>query len=452
MAHLGRRRLLPVLALAVLVCGQVAAEGAATTARAQARVDARGFPRTYHIWGSGQNLAPLARYDMTVGYAFWDVRALRRRNPGGIFLLGPGLQPKNPREYRGIGVTNGALEYWRGGTDRVRGGPRLGLIRAFDPFWDELYNADGSRALVNGVWRHTGWNLADPRRKGTATLVAKVLAHASKQNGLYRNSWDGVHSDNWIYRIGAGWFYGSNLDTDRDGRVDDYGVLRRNWANGLTRVGTLLRSYLPGKIVGGNGNWNVRAPGAFDFSAYLSAPDDHLRSANYTLLEGLELYAARADEIVATVREWIAYADPRGQPRYFAILHRLSGERDFKSMRWGLSLATIAGAYYEAYAASHADMLWYDEYDGGEGVRRRHWLGQPLSGPQKLPSGVWKRDFEHGVVLNNSTAFPQTIHLDAAFARLRGAQDPSVNPGAELTDVTIPAFDGVFLRRRPSPK
>ena len=56
-------------------------------------------------------------------------------------------------------------------------------------------------------------------------------------------------------QIGSGWYYGPNLDTDRDGKADDLTTLRRNWANGLTLLGNNLRSYLPGKIVGGNGNW-----------------------------------------------------------------------------------------------------------------------------------------------------------------------------------------------------
>lgn len=449
MALRGSTRLLPALALAVLACALTSGDGAATTTKnAPLRVSSmQAYPRTYHIWGNDRDLGALARYDMVVGYAFWNIRALRARNPKGIFLLTPGLRPGNTNDYRGLAVTYGAVNRWQGASDLLGGGPKLGFIRPFDPYWDELYNADGSRAQVNETFKHGGWNLADPKGKGTAELVAKVLAHASKLGGLYRNGWDGIHSDNWIYRIGVGWFYGSNLDTDRNGQVDDYDVLRRSWAAGLTRVGLLLRAYVPGKIVGGNGNWSVRPGTGIDFRPYLSAQDDPLKSANYTLLEGLELYAARADEVIGTVRQWLDYRDPRGQPRYFAILHKVAGEQDFRSMRWGLSLATIAGAHYEAYAASHADMFWYDEYDGGEGIRQRHWLGKPVSKPRKLPSGVWRRDFRNGIVLNNSTSSPQTVSLETPFARLTGVQDPSVNNGATVTRVTIPPLDGLFLKR-----
>jgi hypothetical protein len=434
--------------LAAALCVGSVASSAATAPRASAvREQARAFPLTYHLWGGARDIRLLARYDLVVGYAYWDVRALRRANPTGVFLLTPGLQPARPSDYRGLSITYGGLQFWTGGRDRLRGGPRLGPIRPFDPEWDVLRNADGSLALANETWRHNGWNLADPRARGTPELVAKVIAHASKRSGIYTKGWDGIHSDNWIYRIGVGWFYGPNLDTDRDGRVDDYDVLRRNWARGLTRAGVLLRTYLPGKIVGGNGNWNVAGgPGGVDFRPYLSRPDDHLRSANYTLLEELQLYARRADEIVETVGEWLAYPDPRGQQRYFAMLQRLTSPSDYRSLRWGLSLATVAGAYYEAMVSSHADMLWFDEYDGGEGVRARHWLGEPVSAPRKV-GGVWRRDFRNGIVLNNSTSSSQTVRLEGAFARLRGTQDPAVNDGATVAEVTVPPLDGLFLRR-----
>jgi Hypothetical glycosyl hydrolase family 15 len=445
-------RVLAALALVVLGGALAVTTGAATptteskdlrTAR-----KAHGFPRTYHVFGGGHDLSALARYDVVVGYAYWDLRTLRARNPNGIFLLNAGLQPTSPRDYRGVAVTYGGIVHWKGGVDRIRGGPKLGAIRAFDPFWDELHNADGSRSIVSSAWGHGGWNLADPKRKGTPDLVAKVIAHAGKLSGLYARGWDGLHSDNWIYRIGVGWFYGSNLDTDRDGRVDDYHALRRHWAKGLTRVGSLLRRYLPGKIVGGNGNWSVRPAGGVDFRPYLGAPDDHLRTANYTLLEDLQLHANRTDEIIDIVGEWLGYKDPFRQPRYFAIMHRLRGERDFKSMRWGLSLATIAGAYYEAYARSHDDRFWYDEYDGGNGVRSRHWLGKPLSGPQELANGVWRRNYRHGVVLHNSTSSPQRVDLGGVYRRLAGVQDPSVNDGGTVSEVTVPSMDGLFLRRQ----
>jgi hypothetical protein len=203
-----------------------------------------GFPRTYHLW-SCENPAELARYDLVVGYPHCDLRRMRSLNRSGIFLLSPGLNSRRG-DHRPVNVTYGAQRNWKGGCDRISDGraANLGCIAAFDPSADLLHNADGAVAPIGGDYGHSGFNLADPRGRGTAEKIAKIFVYGAKQTGIYRHGWDGVYSDNWVFgSIGASWFYGPALDTDRDRRVDDAATLRRNWDTGLTRVGHLIRSY-----------------------------------------------------------------------------------------------------------------------------------------------------------------------------------------------------------------
>jgi hypothetical protein len=452
-------------ALAVLIAAAVLASAA------QAATDTRGYPRTFHRWGGWAGTETLAKYDMLVGFANYDLGYLRSRNSNAIYLLHPGLSPETPSDYDIQNVTYGALDQWRGGCDNLAGGVSLGCIRAFDPNWDYLRNANGSIAgRDNGTSGHSGWNLADPRGKGTAELVGKVFAYAAKKSGLYTKGWHGVHSDNWAFTIGESWLYGSNLDTDRDGRVDDYTVLRRNWSNGLVRVGHIIRTALPGKIVGGNGIW-YKNPGADQGSE----ADGWLRSANYYMIEYWERFYDSPDQGIATVKRWLDYPDPYGQPRYVSTIHRAqqangsllclsSGTNPnqnqymlnagvMKSMRWGLTLALMAGVYYEIYVGCpvmDSTRWWYDEYDGGEGIRRNNYLGQALGGPVKLANGVYRRDFQNGVALNNSTGSSQTVSLGGTFRKIKGAQNPTLNNGASVTSVTIPAKDGIILLRTGS--
>ena len=75
-----------------------------------------------------------------------------------------------------------------------------------------------------------------------------------------------------------------------------------------------------------------------------------------------------------------------------------------RSMRWGLTLSMMSGAYYEIVVnGNHGTHWWYDEYDGGVGVRRRGYLGRPTGRPASLKPGVWRRDFQKGIALNNSS-------------------------------------------------
>ena len=450
-----RSRLVVPVAAAVAALLTAASPASGTSRTASAAVDPHGYPRTYHIYGAG-TVDELARYDMSVGTAWWNVAGMRAKNPSGIFLLQPTLTTSAGTGQIHVTAPGVAAAAWPGGTDDQPGPVNLGTIRAVNQAWDLLRNADGS---FTG-----GWNIADPTGKGTPGLVAKLFAYAAKQKGLYETAWNGVHSDEWVYtQIDSGWYYGPKLDTDRDGKVDDATTLRRNWANGLTLLGNNLRSYLPGKIVGGNGNWYRPQ----DYTG--SDPDGWLKASNYTVMEHMQNYAwSTPDSFLAQTRRWLDYPDPLGATRYMAVLqdatdangNQLPGVSNpndaavmlrpdvMKSMRWGLTLSLMTDVYYElTIDGLNSTSWWYDEFDGGTGIRQRGYLGKPLGGPSQLSAGVYRRDFDNGIALNNSSTAAQTIQLGGTFKKLQGTQNPSLNSGATVTTVTIPAHDGLILVR-----
>lgn len=458
------------------------ADSATTTPRSARPSDKHGFPRTVSFWKSS-NPEELARYDMIIGFGYTPIADIRRRNPKGIFLLTPGLFPSNGADNGGMSVTYGSgLWHWgpgdvwpNGGCDTLPGGVNLGCMRPFSDDFDPLRNANGSAALIsNGTAGHPGWNLPDPLGKGTRELVAKFFAYTAKVGGLYTDGWDGVFSDNWIYGvIGASWAYGPTLDTDRDGRVDDYAVLHKRWDDGLNEVGESIRSYLPGKIVGGNGSWYPMKYG------YQGAdPEGWLKASNLTMVENLDdHFYDGSTAAVKIASRWLGFRDPAGLPRYiFFQQGARTGTGDklvvpqgvdpnqpkymldpgvMRSMRWGLTLALVAGAYYEIIANGHHETRWwYDEYDGGKGVRRRGYLGQAVTRPVRIQrDGVWRREFANGIALNNSTAKTVTIKLKRAYRHLRGTQDPRVNDGSLVRQVSLAGHDGVILLdAKPSKK
>lgn len=429
---------------------------AALVVPAQARAsDSHGYPRTFHIWGGWYGAAALERYDMVVGYeSNWDVAALRARNPSGVFLLSPGVRPGTIWDYDVLNITYG-LEEWEGATCPAP----LGYVPPLDPAVDLLRRPDGSVAAVNQQWGHPGVNLARPE---TAEKAARIFACAAIRSGLYTKSWDGVWSDNWIHAIGESWFYGQPLDTDLNGQADDFDDLRRRWQNGLNLVGQRLRAYLPGKVTGGNGIWFHSGPYRGD------DPLGWLSQARATMMEYQNSYYSNADAFVGIGQQWLAHPEPDGSPRYFAVeqaamnadgtvASRGGDPNDpaymldagvMKGMRWGLTLALQTGAYFEVNPdQKHDARWWYDEYDGGVGVRQRGYLGQPLTGPRKLRNGLWRRDFDAGLALNNSTDSPLVIPLEAPYRRLLGTQNPALNDGSVATELTVPAHDGLILLR-----
>ncbi|MFH1668187.1 MAG: putative glycoside hydrolase [Candidatus Komeilibacteria bacterium] len=116
---------------------------------------------------------------------------------------------------------------------------------------------------------------------------------------------------------------------------------------------------------------------------------------------------------------------------------------DYQTMRYGLTSALLSKTYYsfDFGDQNHAQTWWYDEYD--------QYLGRAINGAQELTSnGLWRRDFEQGIVLVNSTAVEQKIRLGEEFERIRGWQDPLVNNGQIITTAKIPAADGLLLLKR----
>jgi hypothetical protein len=352
----------------------------------------------------------------------------------------------------------------------------LGCIRPFSFDSDYMWNADGSIAGIgNGTGGHRGWNLADPVGKGTRDLVARFIAYTAKLGGIYTKGWDGVFSDNWIYGvIGKNWAYGPNLDTDRDRKVDDHATLRRRWDDGLNEVGNRIRSYLPGKTVAGNASWYPMW-----YGYHGADPEGWLKASNATMVEDISSFYNKPADLLRIASRWLTFPDPAGLPRY--VLFQLdaltssgaklriptdadANSREYmldpgvmRSMRWGLTLALMTGAYYEIIVDDrHETSWWYDEYDGGQGIRRRGYLGQPLGPAVRIRAGgVWRRDFDGGIALNNSSSKAVTINLKSAYRQLRGSQNPRLNDGKIVTRVTLPAHDGLILlnvKQKTKPK
>jgi hypothetical protein len=439
---------------AVAALAAVLALAGASTAVA---ADTRPYPRTYHANSGWTDPNVLGRYDMVVGYANWDLAKVKAVNPGGIFFLQPGLNPTSP-SYQAVHISTGAIDRFAGKTDTLPGGVNLGTIRRFDTTWDYLYNANGARA-----GSYPTWNFGGPSAKGTPTFIAKVIAYAAKLSGLYSKGWHGIHTDQWNYSFV--WTYGTSLDADRNRRVDDITATRKAWQNGMSAAGKLLGTYLTGKSVGGNGAWwRTDLWSGND-------PEGWRNSSNYTLIEHFEKhFYNNPDAAISKANQWLGFTDPLGRNRYLATMQNAlrcdgtlfqlpAGTNPnqnaymldacvMRSMRWGLTLALMTGLYYEILVyRMHGTRWWYDEFDGGEGIRRRGYLGQPLGGPVKLANGVYRRNFQNGIALNNSTGATQTVSLGGTFKKLRGTQNRTLNNGASVTSVTIPAHDGIILLR-----
>ena len=124
---------------------------------------------------------------------------------------------------------------------------------------------------------------------------------------------------------------------------------------------------------------------------------------------------------------------------------------DYRKMRYGLTSALMGDGFFAYEIATNGQaslgLMWFDEYDGaGKGPG---YLGMPLGPARELPAtpGVYRRDFEGGVALVNTTDSAARADMGATFQKLRGTQVPSVNDGSRVRVVSLPPRDGMILVR-----
>jgi hypothetical protein len=112
-------------------------------------------------------------------------------------------------------------------------------------------------------------------------------------------------------------------------------------------------------------------------------------------------------------------------------------------MRYGLGTCLLDDGYYSFTdnTAQYYGVVWFDELDQKLGSG----MAKPTAAWQK---GVWRRDFDNGIVLVNPKGNgQQTVTLETPYVKIKGSQDPATNNGQTVTSVTLKDRDGIMLLR-----
>lgn len=144
----------------------------------------------------------------------------------------------------------------------------------------------------------------------------------------------------------------------------------------------------------------------------------------------------------------------RMMQRYFGVMQNLAPPKligfnvwgrtdDYRFLRYSLGSCLLGDGHFSFTdeKAGYSSVPWFDEFD----VR----LGEPVDGPAREPwgNGVYRRRYEHAMVLVNPETSPRPIRLEAGWKRLAGRQAPEVNTGAPASEFVLPARDGLVLVR-----
>lgn len=288
-----------------------------------------------------------------------------------------------------------------------------------------LHKSDGSRVHA---WPGTSLlnaTNAGPVSQGRWNLfIGPFIRDQLMSTGL----WDGVFLDAAYGDLTS--TFGSSLDPDGDGLANPPKENDERWREGMTQLMQNVRSAIgPDKLIMNNSS-----------AAYASV-------SNGVLFENFPRYGW-----AWPFYEFRTSLQKNVLPKISAVNTNTNNQEnatDYRLMRYGLTSTLVADGFFsfDAGDRGHHRTWWYDEYEAPIGSSRGSARMIRGSG-QGAVAGVWTREYDRGAVFVNSTNRGETIPLSGEFERLRGTQDPSVNSGAVINQVTVPPQDGVILLKR----
>ncbi len=260
---------------------------------------------------------------------------------------------------------------------------------------------------------------------------SKELPKYVKEDIWSTGLWDGIFYDE--FSVTASWVNEGDIDIHRNGTRDDPRLIDVAWERATVNMLRDTREMLgPSAVIITNGDSAASVQPYLNGRMYESFPTPWEGSGKWQ--DSFSSYLRLHGEV--------------GYQPVFVInaSTKNRGATDCRQARFALTSTLMGDGFfsYDYGEEDHGQIWWCDEEDAN--------LGNPLgpsvnqsAGNSVTMSGVWRRDFQNGVALLNSTDRPQTVSFEAEMERLRGTQDPTVNSGQIAKSVTLAPQDGIIL-------
>lgn len=284
---------------------------------------------------------------------------------------------------------------------------------------------------------------------------AEALSQHVRDDVISRGDWDGVWYD--VVDTNFWWLYDYTLnrytqypDFDLDGVNEDlnnsadYNKAKNIWVSGMAEIMTLSRQTMGQDviIVGNNGDANANLYSGKMWERFL-----YYHEGGFT--NNLSAYLSIGNNNSFTY--WNTHT---ASPHLNWNLFEMNTFTNYKRHRLGLAASLLGGVYYNpADRNDYRQIYWFDEFwvdwDSGEvtseASQGRGYLGQPVSDAYMIATDIWRRDFQHGIVIVNSSANVATIDLGDTFRYIKGLQDAIANPGGIVSELVLSAYDARIL-------
>jgi len=251
-----------------------------------------------------------------------------------------------------------------------------------------------------------------------------------KASGLF----DGVFYDN-IWGDVA-WVNGGNLDFNNDGLAESPAEANALWAAGVKKMLTKTRSLVgPDFIIVGNGR----------------VYDGYQSLLNGMMLENFPSSWENGGTWSGSMSTYLRLPALNQAPPVNIINVYKPNQQDYQNMRFGLASALLGSGFYsfDYDVSSHNQTWWYDEYEVDLGAAQGAAYNLLGGQDQSLRPGLWRRDFQRGLALVNSTAQEQRYVFDKEnLEKIKGEQAPLVNSGEKISYLKLAPRDGIILWKR----
>ena len=246
--------------------------------------------------------------------------------------------------------------------------------------------------------------------------------------------WDGVFYDNTWGDVS--WVNGANIDIYNNNEIKSASYIDKAWSSGYEKMLIKTRE-LAGDdfIIVGNGR--VHAP-------YLP----HLHGK---MLEGFPSYWESGGTWSGSVNTYIKMPNYTRKPALPIINTYNKDQYNFQLLRFSLASALLGDGYFsfDYDVTLHNQTWWYDEYDVYLGKARSRPYNLLDNNSSDIKPGMWRRDFDNGSVIINSTDKKQRIIFEReVFERIRGSLDSDFNNGQLINWLELEANDAIILLKK----
>ncbi len=295
-----------------------------------------------------------------------------------------------------------------------------------------LHDSRGNRL---SFWEKSSvMNISDEAQLKDGKRWNTFLADFVKTKILSTNFWDGIYYDNVSHNMS--WLNNGDIDLNNDGRRDSASCVDSKWKSGMIKLLRLTREDNKNYIIVGNSASDL------DFHEYLNGrmfenfPTPWELDGKWDSVS--DLYLNKFPERSLNPHLYVINSNTDN-----------TGVMDnYRKMRFGLTTTLLGEGYYsfDFGDQSHTQTWWYDEYESFLGKVQSEPYNLLDSNNQTIKSGLWRRDFENGIVIVNSTDREQThVFFGESFEKINGNQDRRINNGSKINWLRIAPQDGIVL-------